>query len=53
MPPGPAATAGPAPLSPIEVPPLEPVRAAESSAEPAPVPKPEAADRATVKPETA
>ena len=53
VPPGPAATAGPAPVSPIEAPPLEPVRAAESLAEPAPAPKPEAADRATVKPETA
>jgi uncharacterized protein YacL len=51
--PGPAATAGPSPLAPIEAPSLEPVHAAESLSEPAPVPKPEAADRATVKPEPA
>src|SRR5213593_3938244 len=53
VPPGSAVAAGPSPLAPIEASSLEPVHAAESLSEPAPAPKPEAADRATVKPETA
>ena len=63
VPPGPAvaaASASPmspmstlAPLAPMEAASLDPVREAEALADAAPVPKPEAVDRAAVKPETA
>jgi hypothetical protein len=53
VPQGPAAAAGGSPLAPMESPSLEPVRDGEALADGAAVPKPEAAERATVKPETA
>jgi hypothetical protein len=52
VPPVPGAAAA-SPLAPAETPSLDPVRAADVLSEAAPLPKPEAAERATVKPETA
>jgi uncharacterized protein YacL len=53
VPPGPAVAAGGSPLAPMEAPSLEPVRDGEALSDAAPVPKPEAVERAAVKPETA
>ena len=53
VPPGPAVAASGAPLAPMEPSSLDPVRDGEALSDAASVPKPEATERATVKPETA
>jgi uncharacterized protein YacL len=53
VPPGPISPSGVSPLAPIETSTLDPARAADALSDAVPMPKPEAAERATVKPEPA